>query len=211
MGSAFRVGLLLCAAAFSISAQTTSSTGASPSSGGSGTTASTGKKVEVYVRPDAKTRQKRYIDSIFGPHSLGEDVALAGFNTWRNSPEEWGPTWEGFGRRVASNVGKGVIRHSIQFGLDEALKLDSHYYRSQDKSISARITNALISPVTARTETGKRTIGVPRLAGTYAASIIAAEAWYPSRYSWKDGVKNGTFSLGFNAAFNLFKEFVWKK
>jgi hypothetical protein len=27
----------------------------------------------------------------------------------------------------------------------------------------------------------------------------------------KDGVKNGTVSLGFTAAFNLVKEFIWKK
>jgi hypothetical protein len=91
------------------------------------------------------------------------------------------------------------------------LKLDSHYYRSKDKSVGARVKNALLSDVTARTETGKRTIGIPRLVGTYTASMIAAEAWYPSRYDWKDGVKNATYSVGFSAGFNLFKEFVWKK
>lgn len=209
MGSTFRVWLLLCAAAFSISAQS-SSTGSSPSSNASDVNSSSSGP-ERYVRPDAKTRRDRYIRSIFGPYSLAEDVALAGFNTWRNSPEEWGPTWKGFGKRVASNFGKGIIRHSVQFGLDEALKLDSHYYLSKDKSVKARVTNALISPVTARTESGRRTVGIPRIAGTYTASIIAAQTWYPSNFDWTDGLKNGTYSLGFNAGFNLFKEFVWKK
>lgn len=166
---------------------------------------------DVYVRPDAKTREKRYLSSIFGPVSVGKNVALAGLNTWKNSPEEWGPTWEGFGRRVASNFGQSIIKNSIQFGLDEALKVDSHFYRSKDKSVGARVGNALISPVTARTESGRRTIGVPRIVGTYASAIIARETWYPDRYSWKDGVKSGTISLGFNAGFNLIKEFVWKK
>ena len=87
----------------------------------------------------------------------------------------------------------------------------SYYYRSKDKSFGAKVTNALISPVTARTTTGKRTIGIPRITGIYASSIIAAEAWYPSRYTWKDGLKNGTYSLGFDAGFNLIKEFIWKK
>lgn len=164
-----------------------------------------------YMRPDAETRRKRFINSTVGPIALGRQVATAGISTWRNSPEEWGTKWEGFGRRVASNFGKNAIKQSMKFGLDEAFKLDSHYYRSKDKSTGARVRNALISPVTARNKNGKRTIGVPNLVGTYGANIIARETWYPDRYDWKDGVRSGTISLGFAAAFNLFKEFVWKK
>lgn len=164
-----------------------------------------------YTRPDAETRRKRFINSTVGPIALGRQVATAGISTWRNSPEEWGTKWEGFGRRVASNFGKNAIKQSMKFGLDEAFKLDSHYYRSKDKSTGARVRNALISPVTARNKNGKRTIGLPNLVGTYGANIIAREAWYPDSYDWKDGVRSGTISLGFNAAFNLFKEFVWKK
>ena len=164
-----------------------------------------------YTRPSAATRRKRYINSMVGPWALGRTVATAGISTWRNSPEEWGDNWEGFGRRVASNLGRNVIKQTTKFGIDEALKTDSHFYRSKNKSVSARIGNALISPVTGRDRSGKRVIGIGNLAGTYGASIISREVWYPDRYDWKDGVKSGTISLGFNAAFNLFKEFVWKK
>src|SRR4051812_3795517 len=206
MRSAILTGLLLLAMAFSISAQNSA-----PSSSSTATTAAPTSQSDVYVRPDAKTRQKRYVSSIFGPYSLAKTVALAGITTARNSPEEWGPHWDGFGRRLASGFSRGVIKNSIQFGLDEALKVDSHFYRSKDKSVGARIGNALISPVTARTTEGKRTIGIPRIVGTYASSIIAEEAWFPARYDWKDGVKAGTISLGFSAAFNVFEEFLWKK
>jgi hypothetical protein len=205
MRSAFLSGLFVLSTAFFVSAQSTAPT--DPAS----TTNAKPAQTDQYVRPDAKTREKRYFNSIFGPVAVGKNVALAGYQTWQNSPEEWGPHWEGFGRRVASNFGQSIIKNSIQFGLDEALKLDSHFYRSKDKSVSARIGNALISPVTARTVTGKRTIGVPRIFATYASSVIARETWYPSRYTWKDGLKSGTISLGFSAAFNLVKEFVWKK
>lgn len=162
-------------------------------------------------RPDAATRRKRFFNSVVGPVALGRNVATAGISTWRNSPEEWGTKWEGFGRRIASNLGKNAIKQTTKFGLDEALRVDSHFYRSQKKSAGARIRNALISPVTARNANGKRVLGVPNLVGTYGSNIIAYEAWYPDRYDWKDGVRSGTISLGFSAAFNLFKEFVWKK
>lgn len=167
--------------------------------------------ISGYVVPDAKTRRKRFINSTVGPLALGRNVATAGIATWRNSPEEWGTKWEGFGRRVASNLGKNAIKQTTTFGLDEGFKLDSHFYRSKNKSVGARIKNALISPVTARDRNGKRVFGFPRIAGTYTSNIMAYETWYPDRYDWKDGVRSGTISLGFNAAFNLFKEFVWKK
>lgn len=165
----------------------------------------------AYVRPDSRTRFRRYVNSMFGPAALGRTVLSAGISTWRNSPEEWGDNWEGFGRRVASGMGRNAIKQTAIYGLDEALKYDSRFYRSEKKSFGPRLGNALISPVTARDKNGKRVLGVPRIAGTYTASIIAAETWYPSRYDYKDGLKNGTISLGINAAFNVFREFVWKK
>ncbi len=165
----------------------------------------------AYVRPDANTRFKRYVNGTVGPVSLARQVVGAGIGTWRNSPEEWGGQWEGFGKRLASGLGENVIKQTTIYGLDEALKLDSHYYRSNKKNPGAKIKNALLSPVTARNSRGKRIIGVPRLVGTYTSNIVAAETWYPNRYDWKDGVRSGSISLGINAAFNLFKEFVWKK
>jgi hypothetical protein len=164
-----------------------------------------------YARPDAPTRRKRFINSTLGPLTLGRTVATAGISTWTNSPEEWGTKWEGFGRRVASNFSRNAIKQTTKFGLDEAFKLDSYFYRSKSKRTSARIRNALISPVTARDRNGKRVFGLPNLAGAYTSSIIAYEGWYPDRYDWKDGMRTGTISLGMNAAFNLFKEFVWQK
>ena len=164
-----------------------------------------------YTRPTAKARFNRYVNSMIGPFALARQVAGAGISTARNSPEEWGGQWEGFGKRLASNFGKNVIKQTTIYGLDEALKLDSGYYRARGESTGAKIKNALISPVTARTPSGRRTIGIPRLVGTYTGNIIARETWYPDRYDWKDGVRSGTISLGIGAAFNLFKEFVWKK
>jgi len=164
-----------------------------------------------YVFPDEATRRKRFINSLVGPVNLGRMVFRAGISTWSNSPEEWGTKWEGFGRRVASNFGKNAIKQTTEYGLDEALKLDSNFYRSKSKSTGARIRNSIISPVTARNRSGRRVVGIPNIVGTYTAGIIAYEAWYPERYDWKDGVVNGTYSFGFAAAYNLFKEFIWKK
>jgi hypothetical protein len=165
----------------------------------------------AYTRPTATKRFNRYVKSIFGPVALGKNVLSAGYSTWRNSPEEWGDNWEGFGRRFASGLGKNAIKQTISYSLDEAFKLDSGSYRSNKKSVGGRLGDALMSPFTARKTDGKKVFGFPKVVGTYTASIIAAETWFPKRYTYKDGLKNGTISLGMNAAFSVFKEFFWKK
>jgi hypothetical protein len=148
---------------------------------------------------------------MFGVSAIALTTFSAGLSTATNSPSEWGGQWEGFGKRMASNFGRNMIRNTIVYGSDEALKLDSHFYRSEKRNFSSRVVNALISPVTARNRSGKRVVGVPRLAGTYASSFIATYAWFPDRYDHVDAFRSGSISLGTNALYNLVKEFVFNK
>lgn len=161
-----------------------------------------------YVRPDAETRAKRYFTRMFGPYALVGAAASAGVSTWRNKPEEWEPNGRGFGKRFASNIGRGVIKHTATYGLDEAFKLDSSFYPSAKRSTGAKFKNAVASTFTTRTSTGKRIVGFPRIAGTYTANIIAAKTWYPDRYGVSDGFRMGTISLGTDVLLNLVREFV---
>jgi hypothetical protein len=103
-----------------------------------------------------------------------------------------------------------VIHHSTQYALEESFKLDSYYYRSTKRDTGSRIKNAIVSTFTARRPDGSRTIGFPRIVGSYTASIIADETWYPKRYGLKDGLKGGSLSLGTDILSNLFKEFFHK-
>ena len=123
-------------------------------------------------------------------------VTGAGFSTAVDSPKEWGRTWDGFGKRVASNFGRNAIRSTAIYALDESLKLDSHFYQSEKRDVGSRVANAFVSTVTARKPSGKRVLGVPRIAATYTSDVIASELWYPARYDWKDGMRNGTISSG---------------
>jgi len=165
----------------------------------------------TYVRPTSEKRFKRYLKDTVGPQAWIGIVSGAAFSTASNRPEEWGKSGEGFGRRVASNFGRNVVRNTVIYSLDEALKLDSTFYRSTKRDVGSRVGNAFISAVTARKANGKRTVGIPRIVGTYTADVVANQFWYPARYDWKDGMKRGGISLGVNAAFNLVREFIFKK
>jgi hypothetical protein len=197
--------------AFGLSALAQSSSTPSPTAAPPASPAPTPEPTATpFKRLDADKRFKRYVKSMFGPFSLARAVGAAGLSTATNSPEEWGPHWEGFGKRFASNMGRSIMKNTMIYGLDEAFKYDSYYHRSQKRDTGSRVWNAVISPVTARTATGKRVFGIPRVFSTYASSVIVSETWYPGR-TWKDGLRNGTFTLGINAGYNLIKEFIWKK
>ena len=161
-----------------------------------------------YVFPDKNERLKRYVKRTVGPLALLRSGVSAGIGQWQDSPEEWGQGAEGYGKRLASSLGRNAIQQTVTYGLDEAFHLDTGFYRSRREGFFPRLKDALIQNVTARTRSGKRVLSVPRFAGAYSGAIIAAETWYPERYSYKDGLRSGTKSLLTGFGLNVFREFV---
>lgn len=163
-----------------------------------------------YVFPTPKERFKRYVMSTVGPMPMVRAGFSAGISQWRDSPEEWGQGMKGYGRRFASNMGRNLIQQTVTYGLDSALQLDTGFQRSKREGFWPRMKDALIQNVTSRTKSGNRVISAPRLAGVYTGGIVAAETWYPDRYDWKDGLRQGTTSLLTGFGINVLREFVIK-
>ena len=164
-----------------------------------------------YVFPTSKERFNRYVKDTVGPWRLARSASSAGIQQWRDSPEEWGQGAEGFGKRFASNLGRNAIQQTVTYGLDSALQLDTGFERSKREGFFPRLKDALVQNVTSRTKSGNRVISVPRLAGVYTGGIVAAETWYPERYSYKDGLRHGTTTLLMGFGLNAFREFVIRR
>ena len=162
-----------------------------------------------YVFPDKEKRFKRYLKNTVGPFRLARTAASAGIDQWSDSPEEWGQGMKGYGKRYASGLGRNAIQQSVQYGLDEALQLDTGFQRSKREGFGPRLKDALLENVTSRTRSGKRVISVPRFVGTYTGAIVAYETWYPDRYNYKDGLRSGSTTLLINFGINVFREFVF--
>ena len=163
--------------------------------------------IKTYEFPTHRERFDRYVKDTVGPMSLARSAAAAGFNQWRDTPEEWGQGMKGYGRRYASSFGRNVVQQTVTYSLDEALGLNSDFQRSNREGFGARVKHALLETVTSRTKSGKRVLSAPRLAGVYTGGVVAAEAWYPDRYSYKDGLRMGTNSLITGFGINLVREF----
>jgi hypothetical protein len=163
-----------------------------------------------YVFPTPRKRFNRYVSSTVGPIRLLRTGVSAGLDQWNDKPEEWGQGAKGYGKRFASSFGQNAIQQTVTYGLDVALQLDTGFEKSKQKRFFPRLKDALVQNVTSRTKSGKRVISVPRLAGVYAGGVVPTETWYPSRYSYKDGLRHGTKSLLTGFGFNLLREFVVK-
>jgi len=167
------------------------------------------KTPDIYVFPDSSKRFHSYVKATIGPLSLLKTAASAGLSQWDSDPLEWGQGMKGYGKRLASNFGGNVIRQTVTYGLSEALRLDSGFERSNRHGFWPRLKDALVQNVTSRTRSGKRIISPPIFAGAYAGSIIPSTTWYPSRYSYKDGLRSGTYTLGAGFALNAIREFFF--
>jgi hypothetical protein len=174
-------------------------------------TPSQGSTNSTYVFPTRSERFKRYIWDTVGPWSLVGIAAGAGIDQWENNPPEWGQGASGYGKRFASSLGQNAIQQTTSYGLSEAFRLDTGFSKSNRNGFGPRLGDALIQNVTSRTRKGKRIISVPRLAGFYAGGIIPAVTWYPSRFSYKDGLRDGTYSLVFGFATNVIREFIFHR
>jgi hypothetical protein len=163
---------------------------------------------QPYVFPTHHERFKRFVNSTVGPVTLGRTAISAGINQWRDHPEEWEQGASGYGKRFASSFGKNVIHQTVTYGLDEAMGLDTGFKRSTRHGFGPRLKDALLENLTSRNRKGERVFSVPRFAGTYTATIIRAETWYPDRYDYKDGLRSGTTSILTGFLYNVLREFV---
>ena len=168
------------------------------------------KQTNGYVRPTSKQRFNRYLSNAFGVPALISTGFGATINQITNDPPECERSVEGFGKRLASKYGENVIRQTVSYGISEAFKLDNTYEKSASKNFGKRLRHTFVASYTTRTKSGKRIPDFPQFIGTYTGSITAAEVWFPDRYSYKDGLREGTISLGVRFGVNLLREFILK-
>ncbi len=137
----------------------------------------------------------------FGP-VLSSVIDQAG-----GQPPEWGGGMSGYGRRLASRLGTGVIMGTVQSAGCAVLGQDPRYIRSADKSAPRRIVHAVAYSVVTYDNEGKRRPALATLGSYYAAAMLT-DYWYPGRFSaLGDGVRDGNRQVIMSALVNQFQEF----
>jgi hypothetical protein len=164
----------------------------------------------TYLRPTEGIKVRNYVFEGFGPSPIVGAAFTAGINQLTDSPKEWNQGMKGFSRRFGSNLGIAIVGTSTRYGLAEAFKEDTLYYRCQCRGAFPRLRHAVISAVIARRgNDGHRVFSFPALVAPYAASAVAVYGWYPDRFGAKDAFRMGNYSLLAYMGENISLEFFY--
>jgi hypothetical protein len=163
-----------------------------------------------YIRPSEMTKASNYGFDTFGPYPIAAAGVTAGINQFTNSPPEWGQGAEGFGKRFGSDFGTAAISTTTRYGLSEAFREDTLYYRCECRGLFPRLRHAVVSTFTGRHgDDGHRAFSFSALAAPYAGSMVAVYAWYPDRFGAKDAFRMGNYSLLTDVGGNIALEFFY--
>lgn len=172
--------------------------------------ATSGQLDLAYVRPMQRTMVKNYVFDAYGPYPIAGAAIVAGINQWSNSPPEWNQGAEGFSKRFGSAYAIAAVGTTTRYGLAEAFKEDTLYYRCECRGILPRMSHAMISTLTARRgEDGHRVFSFPALVAPYAGSMTAVYGWYPDRFGAKDAFRMGNYNLLIYMGGNIALEFFY--
>ena len=164
----------------------------------------------TYTPPTQKTKLRNYVFDAFGPYPITGAAFAAGIGQAYDTPPEWKQGAEGYGRRIGSNFGIAAISTTTRYGLAQALKEDTLYYRCECRGVFPRLRHAVMSTLTARRgDDGHSVFSVPALIAPYACTMTAVYAWYPGRYNGKDALRMGNYTLLGYVGGNIALEFLY--
>ncbi len=164
----------------------------------------------TYVRPIQSTKLSNYVFDAFGPYPIAGAAFAAGIDQWTNAPPEWNQGVAGFSKRFGSDFAIAAVGTTTRYGLSEAFKEDTLYYRCECRGPFPRLRHAVISTFTGRRgEDGHRVFSFSALAAPYAGSMVAVYVWYPDRFDAKDAFRMGNYNLLRYAGGNIALEFFY--
>ncbi len=86
---------------------------------------------------------KWVVFSTVGPPSLVGGVISAGFGTLYNRPSEYGPHWEGFGKRYGIRLTGVSVSNTMEAGLGALWGEDPRYFRAAGQPFKTRLSHVV--------------------------------------------------------------------
>jgi len=123
-----------------------------------------------------------------------------------NSPSQWGGGVRGYGLRLASRTGSGIIQGTVQAPVAALLHEDVRYIYSDQHGFKRRTLHAVIFSFATYDNEGHITPNVANL-GAYYASTAISTAWLPGPRSRMYTLTNGSEQIALAVPVNLLQEF----
>lgn len=156
----------------------------------------------------SKQRLQWFLTATVGPKSLVGGVFAAGLGTATDLPSEYGPHWEGFGKRFGMRLTGISTGNAIDATLGAAWGEDPRYFVANDSRFGARLKNVVDLTFRAYGPDGMRHLAYARYIGTCGNNFLSNNWRAPSEADWQHALFRTAEGFGSRALSNTFKEFV---
>jgi len=178
-----------------------------PSSNGPSSSTLAPVATDPYEPITGEGRIKWWIRATGGPSSIAASMLASGISTKRNSPEEYGPHWEGYGKRLGLRMADKAVSNAIEGGLGAIWGEDPRYRRAAGQPFGSRVTQILKLTVLAEDREGHPMPAYARYVA-YPGKAALSNLWHPdSENSSSEIGKRVMFSFLGKLGSNALKEF----
>ena len=161
-----------------------------------------------------KERVEWFVLSTAGPSSLAGGLFSAGLGTALDNPVEYGPHWEGFGKRYGMRLTGVSTGNLMEAGLGAAWGEDPRYFHTIDRPFGRRVENIVDLTFRAYRPDGQRHLATARYAATIGNNFLSNMWRADSEADWQHALIRTAAGFGGRALSNTVSEFlpeVWRR
>jgi hypothetical protein len=156
----------------------------------------------------AEERVDWIVDGTIGPKSLFVvGVIGTAWQTGWNTPEEWGRSWSGAGRRYLEREADVAISNTLEAGLGAIWGERANYIPSHEQGVKPRLGYALKTVFLAYRPDGHLAPAWGRYAGNTVNNLIENTWLPPSVTTWQQTTWRSASGFGTRAIGNVWEEF----
>jgi hypothetical protein len=138
---------------------------------------------------------------------LSGNIVSAAIATGNDNPPEYGPHWEGFGRRIGQRVAMGATNRALEASIGALWGEDPRYVRARGRPMKSRMFNVVKMAFIARNPEGEFVPAYARYIAVTSNSFIS-NTWRPdSQATTGDAVRRIPLTFVNRMIGNAFVEF----
>jgi hypothetical protein len=134
--------------------------------------------VPGYQRITATGRFKWFAYGTIGPPSMATGLFSAGIGTATDTPREYGPHWDGFGKRYGLRLTGVSTGNAIEAGLGSLWGEDPRYSRAKGQPFKGRVEHIVRMTFLAKNREGGTMPAYARLVAIPANNFLS-NTWRP--------------------------------
>ncbi len=132
----------------------------------------------VYEPLKGRARLKWVLNNSISPRRFAGYIVTSAIGTGTNAPREYGPHWEGFGKRIALRASTSTTGLLLEAGIGALWDEDPRYVRTTGKPVKGRILNAVKMSFMSRNSHGDLMPSYARFISVPSSAFIT-RTWRP--------------------------------